>query len=306
MPDPLISIVMCTYNGAAYLETQLQSLFDQTYPNLEIIISDDASTDATPTILERYRNRPNIALHLHANNVGFTKNFEQAALLAKGDFICFCDQDDIWLPQKVERLYQHIGNHSMVYSNSLLIDENGHSLNKYLSNFRALQSIYDSRGFGYLNAVSGHTMMIRKELLKDCLPIPENCYHDWWIAIQAANRDGIFYLDEVLTHYRQHSKTVTKNIIVKTSGSRTYSKRYEDYLNDLKWLEILKNNPLTTQKQFYETYYDLYRQKIGVGYNWKFMWFLLKNRKHIFRFSTKKVTSHLFEIRKMARKEKAE
>ena len=166
MHFPLISIVVCTYNGEQFVEQQIDSLIGQTYPNLEIIISDDNSTDGTKQVLKKYEGTGNIKIIYNKENVGFTRNFAFAAMQASADYIAFSDQDDIWLPQKIEKLYGAIKDYSLVYSNSILVDNNGVSLNKRLSDFRKMKDIItDSRSFTFHIVVSGHTLIIKKELL---------------------------------------------------------------------------------------------------------------------------------------------
>ena len=82
MDCPLISIVLCTYNGAKYLDAQMQSLLNQTYQNIEIIISDDCSTDGTLELLQKYTENSSVHLHINSENIGYSKNFEKALLLA--------------------------------------------------------------------------------------------------------------------------------------------------------------------------------------------------------------------------------
>ena len=244
MNSPLISIIVCTYNGERFLEEQLQSIFNQTYTNLEIIIADDRSSDGTILILKRYEGIPNVKIHYNEKNLGFIKNFELAATLATGDYIAFSDQDDIWLPHKIEKLLSAIKGYSLVYSNSILINEKGESLNKKLSDFRKMKTeITNSIGFAFFNVVSGHTMMMSKELLKWVLPLPDILYHDWWIAAHATNLKGVKYVDEALTLYRQHPKTVTKTIITKKAGSRKLEKNsriMSKTLHGLNYLKITK------------------------------------------------------------------
>src|SRR5437868_15054123 len=108
MSHPLISIVLCSYNGERFIKEQIDSILHQTYPNIELIISDDASTDETARILKEYKGDQKIKLFFQDENVGATKNFEFAIKQVRGEFIAFSDQDDIWLPQKLERLYSAI------------------------------------------------------------------------------------------------------------------------------------------------------------------------------------------------------
>jgi len=304
MNYPLISIIICTYNGERFLKEQIQSIVEQTYPNLEIIISDDASTDKTKAILSEYKKFSNIQLVFNNTNIGFVKNFEFAARLANARYIAFSDQDDVWLPRKIEKLYHAIGNHSLVYSDSTLINQDGQSLNKKLSDFKHMKNINDSRGFIFSNVISGHTIMINKELLKYALPIPESYYHDWWFGVQAANLKGIIYLNEVSTLYRQHRATVTKTIVERKRGSRKFSKRFQHYLRELKWVELIKNSELEKHKPFYNQLYNLLLLKNKKVFVWSLFCFLLRNEKVFFQFSKKGFFSKIIEIRKMARGER--
>src|SRR5215468_9284257 len=92
---PLVSIALCTYNGEKFLQKQLDSLLEQTYPNIEIIAVDDASTDNTWRILmnsaKRYSNK--LKLYKNEKNLGYSLNFERAIKLCRGDFIALSDQD---------------------------------------------------------------------------------------------------------------------------------------------------------------------------------------------------------------------
>jgi len=105
MANSKVSVVVCTFNGERFLHQQLESLVHQTYPNLEIIISDDKSTDSTVIIAESFQKRdPRIRIQVNKNNLGYNKNFEQAFELATGDFIAVCDQDDVWKTNKIEAI----------------------------------------------------------------------------------------------------------------------------------------------------------------------------------------------------------
>lgn len=111
MWKPTVSVIMCTYNGEAFLKEQLHSIIEQSYPLLEILIFDDASKDDTVKILEAYAEKfPIIKIHQNINNIGYNANFEQALLKAGGEVIAFADQDDYWLPKKIENMisaWQH-------------------------------------------------------------------------------------------------------------------------------------------------------------------------------------------------------
>ena len=137
MYQPLVSVVIATYNGQQFLASQIESIINQTYTNIEVIVLDDKSIDNTVLIVEKYAAQyPNIRLVINEENLGYIKNFEKGFLLVKGDVIAPCDQDDIWYSNKIEVLLQHMGNHEIVYCNSELIDVNGNKLHKNLSDIK--------------------------------------------------------------------------------------------------------------------------------------------------------------------------
>src|SRR5687768_2514416 len=102
----VISVALCTYNGAKFIAEQLESICKQTTPPNEIVICDDGSTDDTIACIDRVKkNHPAIDWKIKRNtaNLGYVKNFEQAVLLTTGDIVFLSDQDDVWLPEKVQK-----------------------------------------------------------------------------------------------------------------------------------------------------------------------------------------------------------
>lgn len=208
--SPEVSIALCTYNGERFLGEQLDSLLAQTHQSLEIVAVDDSSQDRTIDILQRYAQRDRrIRIFQTPRNVGYRRNFEIAMLLCHGDFIALCDQDDIWSPNKLHHLLQRIGTAPMIYSNSELVDEVGNRLGIRMSDKLPLGAIDDPLAFTFSNCVSGHSLLIRRDLLHNALPLPDGLFHDWWLAFVAASRGGIVYCDAALVRYRQHSSTIT-------------------------------------------------------------------------------------------------
>ncbi len=301
---PLISIVVSTYNGEKFLKEQIDSIIEQTYPNLEIIIADDASTDNTRKIISGYQSYPSIKIIYRENNIGYSQNFYEAAISASGDYIAFSDQDDIWLPEKITTLYHAIVNHFLVYSNSELIKENKEYIGKKLSDVRKMGDVKSTIGFFLDNVAWGHTILIKKELLKYFLPLPQNVEYDKWLAVLATCLTGIKYVDEPLTLYRQHFTSITKTIIEKSSGARKNAIRYNDFQKQLLWLETLKNNPLEKEKEFYAKFYQLFLKKKKGYFVWPLFFFMLKHEKQICNFRPKSFLSNVMEIRKLARGEK--
>jgi glycosyltransferase involved in cell wall biosynthesis len=205
MDDQLVSVAMTTYNGAPYLRQQLDSILDQTYPRIEIVVCDDASTDDTVKILEHY---PDLKLTVNDENLGFVKNFEKAIGLCRGDYVALADQDDVWKPGKIERLVERIGDRSLICSDADLIDEKGKPLAPSFYEFSRFRTA-SGRPFRQLlfnNFVTGCTSLCTRELVANALPFPEDLlYHDWWLGLLATRLGGIEVLPDRLIRYRQHS-----------------------------------------------------------------------------------------------------
>lgn len=215
-----ITVVMATYNGERYIREQLDSIAAQTLQPTQIIIQDDSSNDDTVSIIQEYIPRLPIQLEINRQNIGYIHNFELALSKASGDFIALCDQDDLWEATKLEQLLSNIGSSSLIYSNSLLIDSNGKSLNKTLADklHNHFISTHTSLSFVYDNCVSAHALMFRKTLLSQLFPFPQHLYFDAWIAANAASVAGVKYLDLPLVKYRQHTtNTLSKTAKVKLS-----------------------------------------------------------------------------------------
>jgi glycosyltransferase involved in cell wall biosynthesis len=207
MGNNLVSIAMATYNGSRFLREQLDSIYAQTFKNIEVVVCDDCSGDETPRILEEYRIRHGLKYSINKTNLGFIKNFEKAIKLCSGECIALADQDDIWLPEKIETLMQYINGVSLVCSDASLCDENGAVFAKSMKKYANIPAVSGkpTELLIFRNFVTGCTSMFKKELLEKALPIPEGAgSHDWWFALVASKLNGIKYLDKQLVLYRQH------------------------------------------------------------------------------------------------------
>jgi glycosyltransferase involved in cell wall biosynthesis len=302
MPAPLVSVVLCCYNGSRFLEQQVDSILTQTYSPLELIISDDGSTDDTRKVLSKYINSPNITIHFQEKNIGLAANFAFASQKARGEYIAFSDQDDIWLPEKIQALVAARADYPLVYSDSLLVDESGNSLNKKLSDIREMYTGDDSRGYILYSCVWGHGMLITKSLLKRSLPMPAHIHHDIWLAFQAFLNGGIKYHADVLTHYRQHETSSSKTIAQKTS-TRPAAERFAAYKAKLDWIKLMQARERPRYQPFYTKLLSLYSKKEGNKYVFPLFFFMLKYRKALFRYSKKGFFSQLVEIIKQTRAE---
>jgi glycosyltransferase involved in cell wall biosynthesis len=130
----LISIALCTWNGERYLAEQLDSLLAQDHHALELVACDDASTDGSWDILQRYAPRfAQRRLLRNTRNLGVHANFQQALALCRGEWIAPCDQDDIWAPHKLSRLLGAAADATLVYCDSQLVDGQGRPLGERVS-----------------------------------------------------------------------------------------------------------------------------------------------------------------------------
>ena len=120
----MISIAMATYNGEKYLREQIDSILNQTIQDFELIVCDDCSTDTTWNILQDYQSQDRrIKCYRNEENLGFKKNFEKAIGLCTGEYIALSDQDDIWLPEHLEKLVNIIGNADLACGTELLFSD---------------------------------------------------------------------------------------------------------------------------------------------------------------------------------------
>lgn len=215
-----ISIALCTYNGAKFLPEQLESFLKQTRRPDELFIGDDRSTDETVSQIEEFRDRAPFPVHLRINekNLGSTKNFEQTIMACTGDLIFLCDQDDIWMPEKIaaiESEFDRSENIGMVFTDAELIDEQGASMGENLWKYSFFpeerERVKKGKIFEVLmrqNVVTGATMAFRARMRNVFLPIPgdiSNTIHDAWIALIIAANAEVVMLEKRLIEYRQHS-----------------------------------------------------------------------------------------------------
>lgn len=264
---PLVSIAMCTYNGEQFIREQLESLIAQDYQNLEMIIVDDCSTDSTYAILEEYSSaHESIKLYSNSKNLGFKRNFERALKLCNGSFIALCDQDDIWFSNKISTYVEQIDQYSLVYSQVELINEQGQKLDEKFPSVNLLEGrCHLSLLFG--NCVTGHACMLRKEILRYALPIPQGVkLHDHWLALVAAASQGIKKVSTPLSQYRKHQQNAVfrkKKKHVKSKLARRISS-YQDRLNFLS--EAIRIEPLKEDEARYidqiKTAYSKYKRTI--------------------------------------------
>ena len=221
MQSTLVDVLLATYNGSRYLEAQLDSILAQTHQDFRVLVSDDGSSDGTLAILDRYRSRFGARLVLVPHpgaGRGVIRNFENlmAASLQDGmaGWVAFCDQDDVWLPHKVERTLAEMrrleGDDGdtvpcVVHTDLTVVDEHLEVLGASFARHQRI-SPGDCSALTLLsiNQVTGCAMMVNRALLKMALPLPsDTVMHGWWCALIGGSGRRSF-VDTPLILYRQH------------------------------------------------------------------------------------------------------
>lgn len=213
MEEETIDILMATYNSNIdFLKMQLDSLLEQTYKNIKIIISDDASNKKeTKDFLQEYaKNDKRINLYLNEKNVGYIKNFEFLLKKSTSEYIMFCDHDDIWYNTKVEKSYKKLieTNTDLIYCNAKQIDEKGNVLHESYIDYKHMPKI---NGKNTKIAFSRHiaigcSQLFTKKIKEKMLPFKKSVMaHDWISVYLATIGKGVAYIDEPLFEYRLHT-----------------------------------------------------------------------------------------------------
>ena len=239
--DNKISIAMATYNGENYLREQLDSLYAQTYIPDEIVVVDDCSTDNTKIILEEYHQKYGLKYYINESTLGVNKNFEKSISLCSNDYISICDQDDVWLPHKIETIYKKllaIENDlpALVSSTKIDVDANLNKIGKTIIDSKDTDSYYTTL-LGHHS--SGCTMMMNRALLKYILPIPSDTkmLYDIYIGLIAAMVGNKYNIAEPLMYYRHHTSNVCGQISAEKESlmirfRNRYSNRYPKLVGD--------------------------------------------------------------------------
>jgi glycosyltransferase involved in cell wall biosynthesis len=283
---PLISVVLCTYNGEKYVAEQVASILAQTYSNLEIIICDDASTDNTFSILEKYAaSDVRIRLYRNEKNVGYNKNFEQALSLANAEWIAIADQDDIWLPHKIKSLYNAVTPGTLLVHSYNAEFKNDDLSITFINRSRVRFKGNNTRELLFYNTVSGHAMMLHKKLLSIALPFPDGVYYDWWLGLNASIQGSIQLHDEALVLHRQHSSNsshINSNIAEKHTKENFFKEKIAT-LESFTQLKGLNEE----DKGFLKMYIQLLKTEWQKKFSFLVFFFFLKHAQSAFYFRKK-------------------
>jgi len=213
-----ISLALATYNGARFIEQLLDSIVNQTLKPFEIVVCDDASQDETVTILNKYKAKLPLRIYVNDKSIGVVKNFTKIASLCTGEYIAFCDQDDIWLPNKLSSSITEIKKidgllPAMVFSDLTVVDEDLKIISKSYWQHRKLKPEKETfSSLLYGNIVTGCTIVINQAMKNEVLLMPSDILmHDFWIACIAYGIGRYSFIRQPLILYRQHLTNVTNN-----------------------------------------------------------------------------------------------
>lgn len=222
--QPLVSIICLCYNHKPYLPEALESVVQQTYPNLEIILVDDASTDGSKEWLEAYcQQHPQIKYIQHTQNTGNTRAFNEAFRLSSGEFIIDFATDDVMVPQRVAdqvQAFQEIDqSYGVIYTDAELIDERSQVIGYYYRR-DAQGKVITRPPFGYVFTqillkafLCPPTLMFRRVLLEKTGGYDETlAYEDFDVWVRSAQNFQFYFLDKILTRRRVHNSSLSHKL----------------------------------------------------------------------------------------------
>lgn len=266
----MIDILLATYNGEKFLAEQINSILAQTFDEWRLLIRDDGSTDATRQIItdffQRYPDKI-VVIDDTDKNLGVTHNFERLMEHSNAPYVMFCDQDDIWFPDKIEKSLQAL--HQMeqhypspipllVYTNLSVCNAGGIKIHDSFWEYQKINPLVpcDYPKALLQNNATGNTMIFNRTLIDQALPFPkEAVMHDWWIALVALYLGKITLLTQPTLLYRQHEKNV--------SGPKG-TKLFPLLKKGLTYCATLKNTILQSKSFLYRYQTILTHKQIGI------------------------------------------
>ena len=210
-----IDVLLATYNGEKYIKEQIDSILNQSYKNIRLIISDDCSKDKTQEILKEYEKKDNrIELHIQEKNLGVVKNIEFLLKQVKNKYYMLSDQDDVWLPEKIEKSLETLlkNNVDLVFGDLEVVDQDLKTMYPSFGDFmllnKKIHKYINSDRLNYIyNCVTGCTILAKKETIQKILPLPKKSkylIHDHWIGLMTSIYGKVAYMPEKYIKYRQH------------------------------------------------------------------------------------------------------
>ena len=265
MPSqPGISVVVATHNGARFLREQLDSLAAQTHAPLEVIVTDDASTDDTVKIVKDYASGSSIHFRIMENRqaLGFRNNFLKGALAARGELVAFCDQDDIWDPSKLELCAAYAGDRSiaLIVHTAISVDASNTKLGLFSQGIRG-SGVKPPLSYDPWLTFFGFSMVFRRDLLDiwstkdrflDFIVPGQAIAHDRWIMFLAQIVGRTVEIDRPLVRYRQHDRNLFGDGLRKRRANRQSvfqeQTAYQTATRDM--IRIVADLPASTAESF--------------------------------------------------------
>ena len=237
-----VEILLTTYNtNLKYLKEQIDSILNQTYKNISLIISDDCSTkNEVKEVLKEYEKKDNrIKLFLQEKNLGYNKNFE--FLLKKSDekYIMFCDHDDIWYKDKVEKSLKKLieKDVDLVYCNARQINQDGKIIHEDYFKYKNMPLVEGKSKLAIARYIGiGCSQIITKDVRDKMIPFLDSVMaHDWLASFIANENKGISYIDEPLFEYRLHENNVFGGRSLEQNLTRWKEENGNSYKSYLKY-----------------------------------------------------------------------
>lgn len=236
-----VDILLATYKpNITYLKEQIESILNQTYKNIKLYISDDYSNEQEVIkTLETYAQKDDrIELYVQEKNLGYIKNFEFLLTKSTAKYVAFCDQDDIWYPNKIEKSLNTLieKNVDLIYCNSKHINENDEIINLNYFKHKNMPLV---KGKNNILTISrylglGCSQIFTSEVRQKMLPYKESVMaHDWLASFIASEGKGVDYIEEPLFSYRLHTSNVFGGRSLNQNISRwkqEHGKSYQSYL----------------------------------------------------------------------------
>jgi glycosyltransferase involved in cell wall biosynthesis len=228
LKKPKVSIMVPVYNAKDFIEECIESILSQSHPNIELVLSDDCSTDGTQSTLKKYENNPRIRLFLNPSNLGVTDNCNQALRACTGEYVCFFAGDDIMLPGKIEAqvlLMEDNQQASMSYHKVDVFDsETDKTLYQTESSRRTVYSFFDiieKGGLPGANSVMARSDCIPATLYDSKFP----SVSDWLMFIELSLKGEVLFIDQIYARYRKHQGGVSSkadHLLDETLETLTY------------------------------------------------------------------------------------
>jgi glycosyltransferase involved in cell wall biosynthesis len=282
-----VDILLSTYNGANYLEELLESLLSQTYEHWRLMIRDDGSNDNTLIIIHKYvLNYPGKIIYVNdgLSRMGAARSFGRLLELSTSNYIMFCDQDDVWLKNKIEMTLgalkeleeKHPNKPILIHTDLKVVDEKLKVISESFWEFqRLLPQKNQLENLIVQNNVTGCTVMINKRLKDLSVPLPQQIImHDWWISLVASAFGEVSYINHATILYRQHS------------NNDTGAKRYSFYFF-LKSFLLFKKSFHSIEKTINQTqeFYHRFEKRLNQNQAFVFDFSVILTKKRLRRLS---------------------